>query len=448
LDEEDEAMPRARDSGDGSQYRFSEGGNGGGGDGGPGGERPRRKSQWTVLAIDRELRRKKIDRLIARDELTMADMLLGPLPGWDIGDYPRPWMDEDTTVVAGLLPGVPISLLERVLRLKGSEASYNPLIQCFEALPAWDGVPRVKQFLPRALGLDMTGPLRAYHEAVSERFVWGIVSRGMGQGCKHDSMVILEGNQGIGKSRFCRLLAFADRYFTDSLPPLNGMTIKDAREALMGKSIVEMAELAQFKGSKVEILKTFLSTSTDTVRLPYMARSGIYPRCCVFIGSTNETEYLADVTGNRRFWPLQCGRIDIGYATEVRDQVYAEALVAWREANGKLQLWLPDDIEIIAAEEQAERVEKDPEEDDVIEFVNDLFRYGGPVITSAREYLRDHKHWDEVQLTPSSNPNARAVLMNIARIMRRLGGIKLRSRKQRLYKFHNLIVTDESVKGL
>jgi hypothetical protein len=172
----------------------------------------------------------------------------------------------------------------------------------------------------------------------------------------------------------------------------------------------------------------------DSVRLPYMARSGIYARSCVFVGTTNETEYLNDVSGNRRFWPLQCGDIDIAYATEVRDQVYAEALVAWREAQGKLRLWLPDDIEIIAAREQGQRVEKDPEEDDVIAFVNGLFRYQRPVMTSAREYLRDHKHWDEVQLTPSSNTNAIVALMRIAKIMRRLGGILVRSR-ERQYKF-------------
>jgi hypothetical protein len=440
-------MPGPNDPGDGRKTHFEDGrSGGGGGDGERGGWR--RKSQWTVKEIEKALKRLKIDVLIARDEMTMADMLSGPLPGWDIGDYPRPWTDDDTTVVAGLLPGVSIALLERVIRLKGSEASYNPLVQCFDALIGWDGVERVKGCLGKALGLDMAGPLRAYYEAVSERFFWGIVSRGMQPGVKFDSMLILEGAQGIGKSRFCKALSFAERYFTDSLPPLNGMTIKDAREALIGKLVVEMGELAQFKGSKVEILKTFLSTSTDSVRLPYMARSGIYARSCVFIGTTNETEYLADITGNRRFWPVQCGRIDVGYMAEVRDQVYAEALVAWREAQGNLQLWLPDDIEIVAREEQAERVEKDPEEGDVIDFVNELFRYGGPVITSAREYLRDHKHWDEVQLTPSSNTNAIAVLMRIGRIMRRLGGIKVRSSRRRMYKFHNLIVTDESVKGL
>jgi hypothetical protein len=423
-------MPDVHDFGEEKRKRAGDGGNGGDGQG----ERPRHRSQWTVKAIEAALRRLKIGELVARDLTTMADMLSGPLPGWDYGDYPRPWTDEDTTAVARLLPGVPEGRLERVLRMVAMENGYNPLTQCFEALPAWDGHPRVKDFLPRALGLDMTGKLKAYHEAVSERFAWGIVSRGMQPGVKFDSMLILEGRQGLGKSRFCKALAFGERYFTDGLPSLNGMTIKDAREALIGKSIVEMAELMQFKGAKVETLKTFLSTSTDSVRLPYMARSGIYPRACVFIGTTNEDEYLVDQTGNRRFWPVTCGVVDVGYVDEVRDQVYAEALVAWREANGKLRLWLPDDIEIIAAEEQEERVEKDPEEADVIAFVNGLFRYGGPVITSARDYLRDHKHWDEVQLTPSSNPNARSVLMAIAKIMRRLGGIMVKSGNRR-YKF-------------
>jgi hypothetical protein len=408
---------------------------------GNGGERPRRRSQWTVKEIERALERLKIDVKIARDELTMADMLVADLPGWQLGlDYPRPWTDDDTTAVARLLPGVPISLLERVLRMKAVENGFNPLQERFGDLKAWDGHPRDKEFLLRALGLDCSDPgLRAYYEAVSERFLWGIVSRALQPGVKFDAMLILEGRQGIGKSRFCKAMAFDECFFSDSMPPLTGMMMKDAREALMGKLVVEMGELAQFKGTRVETLKTFLSTSVDSVRLPYMSRSGLYPRSCVFIGTTNEDEYLMDQTGNRRFWPVKCGRIDMAYVAEVRDQVYAEALVAWREANGKLRLWLPDDIEIVAEREQAQRVEKDPEEDDVIEYVNGLFRNGGPVVTSMQDYLRDHKHWDEVQLTPSSNPNARSVLMAIARIMRSLGGIKLRSARRRMYKFHNLI---------
>lgn len=408
-------------------------GNGGGGNGDNGPERPRRRGEWTTPVIAKALRRVKVAKLIARDELTMADMLLDELPNWSLGDYPRLWTDEDTTAVSELLPGCPVQLLERCLRKLSAGNGYNPLQSRFESLPRWDGHPRVEAYLSRSLGLD-DERLGAYHRAVSQRLIWAIVSRAMAPGCKYDCMVILEGRQGIGKSRFCRLLAFEDRFFTDSLPPLTGMLLKDAREALMGKSIVEMAELMQFKGSRVETLKTFLSTSVDSVRLPYLSRSGLYPRSCVILGSTNESEYLTDQTGNRRFWPLMCGAIDMNYASEVRDQVYAEALLQWREAHGQLQLWLPDDIEILATSEQEDRTEKDPEEADVIGFINGLFTYGGPVVTSARAYLKECQHWDDIQLTPSTNPNARVALMRIARIMRQKGGILVRSR-ERLYKF-------------
>jgi hypothetical protein len=410
----------------------------GGGDGGDDGvPAPRRKKgQWTTIEIARALRRIKVAHLIARDEMTMFDMLLGELPGWEMGDHPRPWTDEDTTAVSELLPGCPIALLERALRKMAAANGFNPLQQRFEELPAWDGHPRVKEYLSRSLGLDDSDPdLRMYHHAVSERLVWAIVSRGMQPGVKYDCMVILEGAQGIGKSRFCKALAFEARYFTDSLPPLTGMLLKDAREALIGRSIVEMAELAQFKGSRVETLKTFLATEIDTVRLPYLSRSGLYPRSCVMLGTTNETEYLNDVSGNRRFWPVKCERIDMGYAVETRDQVYAEALVAWREAGGNLQLWLPDDIEIVAAREQGKRMKKSEDEPDVVAFINELFRHGGPVTTSAKDFLRERRHWTEVQLSLADNPNARTALMGIAEIMRGLGGESVRTNHSRLWKF-------------
>jgi predicted P-loop ATPase len=432
-------MTDVRDFGEEKRRR-----SGDGGDGGDGAPAPRRKKgQWTIAEIERELKGRKIDRLIARDEMTMFDMLLDAIPGRDVGDYPRVWSEDDTTAVGRLLAGVPMMLLDRVLKMTAGDNGFNPLIQCFEALPQWDGVPRNKQFLPRSLGLDMTDPdLRRYNEAVSERFAWGLISRGMQPGVKFDSMLILEGRQGIGKSRFCRALSFAARYFTDSLPPLTGMLLKDAREALIGKLVVEMGELAQFKGSRVETLKTFLATEIDTVRLPYLSRSGLYPRSCVFIGTTNETEYLNDVSGNRRFWPVQCGRIDMAYVAEVRDQVYAEALVAWREANGRLQLWLPDDIEIIAAREQGKRMKKSEDEPDVVAFINELFRHGGPVITSAKDFLREQRHWTEVQLSLADNPNARAALMGIADIMRGLGGEQVRTNHSRLWKFRAPIASE------
>lgn len=384
------------------------------------------------------LRDHDIAPIIARDELTMFDMLLWPLPNWDYGPHPRPWLEEDTTALLQHLQGkgaanLKLGTLKTVLPMLASENRYNPIADRLHALPPWDGKKRLDEFLPRALGLDMRDTEMAqYHRAVSKRTVWAIVSRALQPGCKFDCMPILEGGQGIGKSRFCRLLAFGeDAWFTDSLPPITGVMIKDAREQLMGRMIVEMSELAQFKGSHNETLKSFLSSSSDTVRLPYATRSGLYPRCCIIIGTTNEGQYLSDTTGNRRFWPVRCGDIDLLYADEVLDQVYAEALHDWKRAKElgvQLELWMPPHIEILAGKQQEARREPDPLEDELRQYIEQRYQqeagatgasYPGHFFVSPKSFLEDYEH-ESVIAASDGRTNAR--LQKIGRLLAALGG--------------------------
>ena len=154
-------------------------------------------------------------------------------------------------------------------------------------------------------------------------------------------MLVLEGPQGIGKTTAARTLAARPRWFAGSLPDIHS---KDAPLQLIGRWIVEIAELKGIRRSQIEATKNFITETADTFRPPYGRRTAQFPRQSVFIASTNENEYLSDPTGNRRYWPVRCGRINSDELSRDRDQLWAEAVhlfragTAWHltEAEGRL----------------------------------------------------------------------------------------------------------------
>ena len=147
---------------------------------------------------------------------------------------------------------------------------------------------------------------RAYVTAVSRLFLIQAVARAKAPGCKADSVVILEGDQGTGKSTALRIL-FSEEYFGDQLPH---MTSKDASSYLRGKWGVELAELEFKKKTEVETIKAFISRQSDNYRPAYGRQDIVSARTCVFVGTTNRDDYLVDETGNRRFLPVKTGAIN------------------------------------------------------------------------------------------------------------------------------------------
>lgn len=177
------------------------------------------------------------------------------------------------------------------------------------------------------------------------------VARAFEPGHKFDFVVILEGAQGKRKSTFIRVLA------KDWFSELNGSFDNRQRlvEMMQGSWILEIPELQGFNRNEVLDIKAVLSGNEDKVRLAYARRARVFKRQCIFIGSTNDSEYLRDETGGRRFWPIQCTVDEIDTATFARevDQVWAEAKAiydAMRKAqpHGDLPLYLT------AAEARAE----------------------------------------------------------------------------------------------
>ncbi len=159
--------------------------------------------------------------------------------------------------------------------------------------------------------------------------------------------------------------------------------------------IVELSEIAQFRRSEIESVKDYLSCQIDRYRPPYGRSDVAVPRQNIFIGSTNADVYLHDSTGNRRFWPIPITTIKLAEARKVVDQLWAEAVAAWRN---KEKWWLSEEVEKIAAEQQDGRLERDPWFDKVAGFVNS--RLPDEWITTAsvldlidvKEDRRDRSH--------------------------------------------------------
>lgn len=263
------------------------------------------------------------------DEFSNRIYVVGKLP-WDKSGRHRDWRDTDD---AGLR-----CYLEMVYKISGVTKIYdgfalyceihkvNLVKEYLNGLPAWDGVCRLDTLFIDYLGAEDT----PYVRAVARKSLCAAVARAMHPGIKYDTMPILAGPQGIGKSTLLRLLG-AD-WFNDSLTVFTG---KEASEMLQGSWIVEVGELVGISRAEENQVKQFLSRVEDIFRESYGRRTGRYPRRCVFFGTSNEYEFLRDRTGGRRFFPIDCMKrqptksVFIQLADEV-PQIWAEALAMWR----------------------------------------------------------------------------------------------------------------------
>jgi len=204
--------------------------------------------------------------------------------------------------------------IDRVARDNG----FHPIRDYLRSL-SWDGKPRLGGMLHVYFGAANT----EYHASIGTMFPTAMVARVMRPGCKVDYMPVFEGPQGKGKSQACKILAGED-WFSDHLPDIHS---KDASQHLRGKWLIEFAELDKMSRVESSALKAFLTRDTEKYRPPYGRYDVEEPRQCVFFGTVNDSNYLKDETGNRRFWPVACGGLDLGGIARDRDQLLAEAVV-------------------------------------------------------------------------------------------------------------------------
>ena len=230
-------------------------------------------------------------------------------------------------------------------------------LEDLEAKGAWDKTKRLHRLFQDYFGTVEDVKIPAvdpeYLAVIGVKFMIAAVARAMVPGCKVDTMLVLEGAQGAGKSSAARILAGAT-YFSDSLPPMN---TKDASDHIRGKWIIEIGELSAMQKSEIESTKAFISRQEEKFRPAYRRKEITFKRRCVFIGTTNQDTYLRDETGNRRFWPVVVGKIDLKVLKRDRDLLWAEALSRYRAG----EKWY-----LTSAEDQlAQRVQRDRVSEDI-----------------------------------------------------------------------------------
>ncbi|MGV7241542.1 VapE domain-containing protein [Caballeronia sp. M23-90] len=267
---------------------------------------------------------------------------------WDC-DHPRAWADVDRLAIADVLQGdmglvkFTPELVEQAVQVLMTRNQRDSLKDWLTDL-RWDEQPRLDNWLSHATG----APRDEYHTALGRNFILSMVARGLRPGCKVDTMPVFEGEQGARKSTLLKMLG-GDFYseLTESLDN------KDFMVSIQGRWLVEIAELDAFKRSDVTRIKQVLSSQSDRFRPPYGRHAIDAPRRTVFAGTTNESHYLRDATGARRFWPMRVVRIDLDWLEENREQLFAEGAEQFKEGA----TWW--DMPIEAHREQAEMRRED-----------------------------------------------------------------------------------------
>ena len=247
------------------------------------------------------------------------------------------------------------------------DRSYHPIREMFDALPPWDGVHRVDTLLIDYLGAQDN----PYVRTVTRKALCAAYRRVYEPGIKFDYMLVLNGDQGIGKSTLIAKLGM--EWFSDSLS-LSDMNDKTAAEKLQGYWIMEIGELAGMRKADIDKVKAFISRQDDKYRASFGRRVTPHPRQCVFFGTTNtETGYLRDITGNRRFWNVKVTGAGKYEPWDLDDEtvrmVWAEAMALARAGE---PLYLPAELEAMAKEEQVLAMEHDEREGVVAEFLDML----------------------------------------------------------------------------
>ena len=294
-------------------------------------------------------------------------------------------------------------------------ARFHPVRQFLDSLE-WDGEERLPYFFADYCGAEKT----PYTEAVGRMFFISSVARVMDPGCKVDFMVVLEGSQGLGKSHLVREL-FGSEWFAEAM---ESPAHKDFYQTLQGRWAVEISEMQSFSKADINKVKQAVTTQVDVYRPSYGRYTRSYPRQCVFVGTTNDDEYLRDPTGARRFLPVRCTEIDIGLVKSMRGQLWAEALACYR--GGEPWWKLPDE----AQSEQDKRFQRDSWEDVVVEWLEGdavEAHYPSTVVGKINEVTVTEllQHALRIEVGKHARPDQ----LRVGAIMRRLKWVRVRRRQ-------------------
>lgn len=292
--------------------------------------------------------------------------VIGPLPWKQV----KPGFNDSDVANAKLyferVYGIwsPTKFKDALLAVVAAERIYHPIKNYFAGL-TWDGVPRLDSLLIDYCGAEDN----PYTRAVTRKTLCAAVARVYEPGRKFDSILVLSGPQGIGKSTFFARLGGA--WYSDSLA-ISDMKDKTAAEKLQGYWILELGELAGIKKVDVETVKSFVTRVDDKYRQAYGMVVESHPRSCIIVGTTNsESGFLRDITGNRRFWPVQVSEHGLHHPWDLEeiDQVWAEAIQAYKDGES---LFLSGEVAQMAYAKQQEAMESDDREGLVQDYLDRL----------------------------------------------------------------------------
>ncbi|MGO1356301.1 VapE domain-containing protein [Alkalibacterium gilvum] len=302
-----------------------------------------------------------------------------------------------------------------MLVLVGKERrSYHPVKEMIESVK-WDGKERANSIFIDYLGAENNDYIRE----VARKWLVGGIARIYNPGVKMEIVPVLSGKQGIGKSTLASRLG--GEYFTDSLSSL-GET-KDDYQQLIGKWIIELGELSSMKKTDTDKIKNFLSATSDDIRLPYDRIPKSHKRTSIFIGTTNNDEYLTDLSGNRRFYPVPLEEEPEKSVHDISDaevqQIWAEAKVYYDAGE---ELFMDELHEIIANEYRNQAGKEDLFFADIEEFVDMKvpFDWENMKLFEKRNYFYRYLHDNDT--SRGTEPIDKTTSKQIARVVFDLDG--------------------------
>lgn len=315
----------------------------------------------TVLILQNDQR---LAGCLAFDEMNHNIVVKKDLP-WRAVDGVSQWVDSDDASLRYFLEkSYGIGGKDRIfdaVNVVSMEHKFHPVREYLDSC-TWDGVPRVDTLLIDYLGAEDD----EYVRAVTRKALVAAVARVFKPGIKFDYMLTIRGRQGLGKSAIISKLG--GEWFSDSFTTMQG---KDAYEQVQGVWIMEVGELAGMRKAEAETIKLYISKQVDRYRPAYGRRLQEFPRQCIFIGTTNESQFLRDTTGNRRFWIVNTPN------TPKRDlwkeltgdtirKVWAEAVCLYKKGES---LFLSRSLEEKARQIQAGYEEENPKVGIVVEYL-------------------------------------------------------------------------------